>query len=196
MVVLVLYVTMLKLIKSKLSEDRLAGISLWTFWPILTELQTKTQVNVLEKTHYQFYYLPTTTNTPCRLNLSLLWKASQPKFQATERQKNWATKLEWKKNEKGNKTLRKKMEIDSPKKRVKDKMIWVKNGDPFLKTHADTLRRFSAFPVRYIKCKVATAMGEGIRVLSRLGSVAVFSASCFLFFIPWPCAFRTLFSLC
>ena len=59
----------------------------------------------------------------------------------------------------------------------------------------ETLRRFSAFPVRYIKCKVATAMGERIRVLSRLGSVAVFSASFFRFFIPWPCAFRTVFSL-
>ena len=72
-------------------------------------------------------------------------------------------------------------------------MIWVKNGDPyggenlqpccfqfrgkgweisnFFKKNTqtetmETLRRFSAFPVRYIKCKVATAMGEGIRVLS------------------------------
>lgn len=60
----------------------------------------------------------------------------------------------------------------------------------------ETLRRFSAFPVRYIKCKVATVMGKGIRVLSRLASVAVFSASFLLFFIAWPCAFRTLFSLC
>lgn len=102
-------------------------------------------------------------------------------------------------------------------------MIWVKSGDPrggenlqpccfqfrgkgweisnfFLKNTQtetmETLRRFSAFPVRYIKCKVATAMGEGILVLSSLASVAVFSAIFFLLFIPWPCAFRTLFSLC
>lgn len=39
-------------------------------------------------------------------------------------------------------------------------------------------------------------MGEGILVLSSLASVAVFSAIFFLLFIPWPCAFRTLFSLC
>lgn len=60
----------------------------------------------------------------------------------------------------------------------------------------ETLRRFSAFQAHYIKCKVAKLMGEGIGVLSRLASVAVFSASFFLFFIPWPCTFRTLFSLC
>lgn len=56
--------------------------------------------------------------------------------------------------------------------------------------------KFSAFPVHYIKCKVATVIGERILVLSSLTSVAVFSASFFLFFIPWPCAFRTVFSLC
>ena len=60
----------------------------------------------------------------------------------------------------------------------------------------ETLRRFSAFPVHYIKCKVATVMGERILVLSSLAFVAVFSAIFFLFFIPWPCAFRTVFSLC
>ena len=56
--------------------------------------------------------------------------------------------------------------------------------------------RLSAFPDHYIKCKVATEMGERILVLSSLASVAAFSAIFFLLFIPWPCAFRTLFSLC
>ena len=58
----------------------------------------------------------------------------------------------------------------------------------------ETLRRFIAFPDHYIKCKVATQMGERIPVLSSLASVAVFSAIFFLLFIPWPCAFRTVFS--
>ena len=51
----------------------------------------------------------------------------------------------------------------------------------------ETLQRFSAFSDHYIKCNVATVMGERILVLSSLASVAVFSA---IFFVHFVRSFR------
>ena len=79
---------------STISEDKLStGTSCRKFWPILTELKTKTHFkqHLGKKIHRHFCYLP---KILCRLNLSLYWKVSQPNFHAKLRKTiKWATKM-------------------------------------------------------------------------------------------------------